>query len=56
MSVFPGRNRTAGSLPEGFVGGNTRKKIAAFGSFYRSTRFHAGAAEGCDLLILPFKP
>jgi len=26
------------------------KKIAAFGSSYRATRSHAGAAEGCDLL------
>jgi hypothetical protein len=28
------------------------QKIAAFGSAYRDV-IHVGAAEGCDLLILP---
>jgi hypothetical protein len=28
------------------------KKIAAFGNSYGCTPIHAGAAEGCDLLIL----
>jgi hypothetical protein len=27
------------------------QKIAAFGSSYRGTPSHVGAAEGCDLLI-----
>jgi len=30
------------------------EKIAAFGSSYREIAFGAGAAEGCDLLILSF--
>ncbi|MNL55374.1 hypothetical protein D3C87_1787830 [compost metagenome] len=28
------------------------EKIAAFGSSYRITRTHVGAAAGCDLLLL----
>jgi hypothetical protein len=34
------------------VDGDQPEKIAAFGSSYRCTQTHVGAAEGCDLLNL----